>query len=417
VPRGGLAAVLAGAAILASVPARAVEPAEGGPWSLSWRTSIKASALVSRAPDAELLFPDRNSASSLWRVRVDPLARLGPRVTAAVSYEHRLSLSSQPAAFAGLDVLAQEARAPYRIRQLDWPLSRSPGSSWRHEVDRASLAISLSRMDVTVGRQAIGWGRGVLFGAVDLFSPFAPLEADREWRRGVDAVRADVKIADRASLDVVGAFGERMDESIFASRFRGYAGKVDLELVSGWRARDVFAGMTSSAAVGDAELHGELAIFRAPAALPGGDDGRVALKAVAGGSYRVGIGRGLLVHAEYHYSGFGAKDAAGIAALLTDPARRARYLRGDTQILQRHALAVLASYEASPELAVSLQWLHGPADGSGIVAPSASVTLGDRFSLLASVYWPYGRSPHGTTVRSEYGTSSRSGLLQLRIHE
>jgi hypothetical protein len=192
---------------------------------------------------------------------------------------------------------------------------------------------------------------------------------------------------------------------------------VDVELVTGWRARDVFAGMTSSAAVGDAEVHGEVALFRAPHVLPGAGDRRVALKAVAGGSYRVGIGNGLLVHAEYHYSGFGAKDAAPIAALLGDPAFRARYLRGDTQILQRHALAVLASYEVSPELGVALQWLHGPVDGSGVVAPSASVTFGDKVSLLASAYWPYGRTPRGTTVRSEYAAASRSGLLQVRIYE
>jgi hypothetical protein len=78
---------------------------------------------------------------------------------------------------------------------------------------------------------------------------------------------------------------------------------------------------------------------------------------------------------------------------------------------------VLGSYEVSPELAVSLQWLHGPVDGSGILAPSASVTFGDKVSLLASAYWPYGRTPQGTTVRSEYGTASRSGLLQVRIYE
>jgi hypothetical protein len=415
VPRAGLAAVVAGAAIFASVPAQAAEPPEHGEWSLACRISIKGSALVSRAPDDELLFPDRYSASSLWRVRVEPLARLGPRVTAGISYEHRLSLSS-PEALAGLGVLGQEAHAPYRVQQLDWPLSRSHGSSWHHEIDRASLAVSLSRVNVTVGRQAIGWGRGVLFGAVDLFSPFSPLEADREWRRGVDAVRADLKIADRASLDVVGAFGDRLNASAFATRFRGYAGKVDVELVTGWRARDTFAGMTSSAAVGDAEVHAEVALFRAPDALPGGGDRRVAFKAVAGGSYRVGIGNGLLVHAEYHYSGFGAKNAAGIGALLGDPAFRARYLRGDTQILQRHALAGLASYEVSPELAFALQWIHGPVDGSGIVAPSASVTFGDKVSLLASAYWPYGRPPLGTTVRSEYGTASRAGLLQLRFY-
>lgn len=414
---GAFALVLAGAALLASVPVRAGDPDRDGAWSLAFRTSIKAGALVSRAPDGGLLPADRDGAQSAWRVRIEPLARIGSRVTAGVSYEHRLSLSSQPAAFAGLAVLPTEAPAPYRVRQLDWTVSRSQASSWRHEVDRAYVAASLAGVNVTLGRQAIGWGRGALFGAVDLFSPFAPLEADREWRRGVDAVRADVKITDRASLDVVGAFGERVDDSLFAARFRGYAGDVDAEIVGGWRARDAFAGMTTSAAVGDAELHGELALFRAPSALPGAGERRVAVKAVAGGSYRIGVGNGVLVHAEYHYSGFGAKDAAGIAGLLDDPAFRARYLRGDTQVLQRHALGLLASYEMSPELAASLQWLHGPADGSGVVGPSASVTFGDQVSLLLSVYWPYGRGPSGTGIRSEYGAASRAGLLQLRIHD
>jgi hypothetical protein len=62
-----------------------------------------------------------------------------------------------------------------------------------------------------------------LFGAVDLFSPFTPFEADREWRRGVDAVRCDLKLTDRASLDVVAAFGESGDRlSLLASLYLPY---------------------------------------------------------------------------------------------------------------------------------------------------------------------------------------------------
>ena len=134
----------------------------------------------------------------------------------------------------------------------------------------------------------------MLFGAVDLFTPFTPLEADREWRRGVDAVRADIKIRDRASLDAIGAFGETLDQSVGAARLRGYAGKADVEVLGGVRARDVFAGVTSSAAVGGVELHGEAALFRTPG-VPGSVGfavPRSIAKVVAGGSYRVPAGRG-----------------------------------------------------------------------------------------------------------------------------
>ena len=44
----------------------------------------------------------------------------------------------------------------------------------------------------------------------------------------------------------------------------GFAGPMDLEVMGGRRAQDWFGGMTTSAAVGDAELHGELAAFHVP---------------------------------------------------------------------------------------------------------------------------------------------------------
>jgi hypothetical protein len=413
----------AGALLLAAAPAFAAgtapEPAAPGASSFTWRTSIKASALLSRAPDAEALPAERDGAAARWRVRLEPEVHLGRKVRAALAYEHRLRLWSGggDAALPGLDVLARQAVAPYRLKPLDWPLATSERSAWRHELDRANVALALARADVTVGRQAIGWGRGVIFGAVDLFAPFAPLEADREWRRGVDALRADIHLTDRASVDLVGAFGERIEASVLAARLRGYTEKGDLEVVAGRRARDLFAGLTSSAALGPAELHGEVAAFRAPAPSEATGAGRLVVKAVAGGSYRIPVGAGVLVHAEYHYSGFGVKEAARIGPALLDASFRERYLRGDTQILGRHALALLASGEASPELSLSARLLHAPADGSGVLTSSATLTLGDKASVGLSGYLPYGRRPRGATLRSEYGAAPRSLLLELRVYE
>jgi hypothetical protein len=383
------------------------------------RTSFKGTLLVSHAPDAPLLFPEQESATTFWRARFEPEARLGDRMSLGAAYEQRFRVFSSASGAAGLGILPPDTPAPYRIVQLDWSISETEGFSWRHEIDRAYLAHHSSRLELTLGRQAIGWGRGVLFGAVDLFSPFTPLEADREWRRGVDAVRADFKLTSRTSLDVVGAFGKTLDDSAFATRFRGYRGNMDLELVGGLRARDVLAGITSSAAVGDAELHGELAFFRAPEPLPAGGlggEGRGAIKAVVGGSYRFAVGNGILLFTEYHYSGFGAKSAQEILPLLADPSFLERFLRGDMQILVRHGLAALATYEFSTEHQLDLDWLVSPTDGSGIVVPSLTWTVDDRMSFLASGYFPYGAPPEGLTLESEYGAAAISGLLQFRIY-
>jgi hypothetical protein len=263
-------------------------------------------------------------------------------------------------------VVLPDIAVPYRVRPLDWQIASGERGSWHAEVDRAAVRLPVGNNNISIGRQAIGWGRGVMFSVIDVFAPFSPLEPDREWRRGVDAVRADLKLAEHLSMDVVGAFGDRVDRSMFASRFRGYAGNADLELVGGRRSGDPFGGVASSAAVGDIELHGEAAVFGTSTARE--------TKALAGASYRVPIGHGLFVAGEYHYS-------AGT-----------------------HAGGAVAAYEWSPELSLSGQWLQSSANRWGVLVPSGTITFSDQWSLMMSGYVPYGP---GAPV---------SAFVQLRVY-
>jgi hypothetical protein len=343
--------------------AAAQDPAVDAATTVAWRTSIKVSALASRLPRAPELFVDRVGTDTLVRVRTEPTLTIGARTTVNVAYEQRVRWRSGSTGLAAAAILPSSAAAPFRVVPPLPSLSRSSNHLWEHEIDRLNVQMRLSRMDVTVGRQAIGWGRGVIFGAVDLFAPFSPLEADREWRRGVDAVHVDVKLTERSSIDGVAAVGRSWNESAVAARARGYAGSIDVEVMAGRRGRDLFGGATTSAAVGDAAIHGEVAMFATPSTAPG--TGRDAVwKAVAGGSYRFPVGSGVLTYAEYHYSGFGASEPAQILSMLATPAFQDRYLRGDTQILSRHAIAVTGSYEQSADLIWSAQWVLNPADCS-----------------------------------------------------
>jgi hypothetical protein len=376
------------------------------------RTSVKATGLISRAPDAPDLFSERTTAQSMVRFRIEPDIRVSKNTTVNVAYEQRLHYASGVSGIAAIGILPSAASTPFRVAPLVWHVTDAGAGTWRHEIDRANAQVRLRRADLTFGRQAIGWGRGVMFTAVDLFAPFSPLEVDREWRSGVDAMRADIKLTDRSSIDLVGAIGETLDRSAFAARARGYAGTIDLEVAGGRRGQDLFGGVTSSAAVGDAEAHGEAAAFRIPA----GADHDVVWKVVVGGSYRLPIGSGILAYAEYHYSGFGARRPEEILVLLTTPSFLNRFVRGDMQILSRHAIGVTGSYEVSPEITYAGQWLHNPADRSGILAPALTYTFTDALSLLGTVYVSYGRPPEGGLLRSEYGATPLSGLLQLRVY-
>jgi len=322
-----LATFAACAALLGAAPGRARDLSGDG--RLALRTTLKSTLLVSRFPDDPALYPERVGADALFRLRLDASAKPSDAVTAAAAWETRLHATAPSGAATG-GFLPPDAAPPFRVRALDEPLATADGLAWRHELDRAFVAWRPGPSELTAGRQAIGWGRGVLFGAVDLFAPFSPLEADRAWRRGVDALRADVRLGERLSVDAAAALGHDADPdaSIFAARIRGYTGELDGELLVGRRARDLVVGLASSAAVGDAEGHVELALFRTPSPVKDpllGDD-RLVAKAVLGASYRFPLGSGLPVFAEFarrHRVTYRPSLPAVVEAVLHVPTRTA----------------------------------------------------------------------------------------------
>ena len=406
-----------------ALPAYAFElwsDASGGR-SVSLNTSLKWTSVLSRAPDNTLLRTEEWSAISLWRFRAVADARPTTWLAAQVAYGQRSRTVSDSAGVAGdLGVLPVRFPAPYRVRQLDDTLVEVGTTfSYDHELDRAVASLSLPRAEVTVGRQAVGWGRGLVFGAVDIFAPFSPLESDREWRRGIDAVRLRAPVTDVVSIDAVAAFGESMEESAFVGRVHGYIGNVDGELFAGTRCEDGFYGASVSFPLLDAEFHGEAAVFAAPEALPGGgsfgsDD--VAVKALVGGSRTFNFAGGFMLVAEYHYSGFGASDIEEVYERFSDQAFRERYERGDSQLLGRHACAVQLSYGFAGVAPLSATWLVSPVDGSGVVIPSAVWVFSDSVTLTASAYVSHGAPPEGFKVLSEYGGTPTSGLVQISFY-
>ena len=418
-----VALVVCACLLTGAIPADALElwSDASGERSVSLNTSLKWTSVLSHASGDTVFFPEEWSAASLWRFRAVVEARPTTWLAAQIAYEQRARTISEGAGAAGgASLLPEEVPAPYRLKQVDDSLVEVGSTfSYRHELDRAVASVSLSRAEVKVGRQAVGWGRGLVFGAVDIFAPFSPLESDREWRRGIDAVRLRAPLTDLISVDAVAAFGESMEESAFAGRVHGYVGDVDGELFAGSRCEDAFYGASLSFPVLDAELHGEAAVFVSPDALPasgsfGSDD--VALKTVVGGSRTFDLASGLMLVAEYHYSGFGFPDIEDASDYFDDPAVLERYVRGDSQVLGRHACAVQLSYGFAGVTPLSVTWLTSPVDGSGVIFPAVVWVFSNSVTLTASAYVSHGAPPEGTKILSEYGGTPTSGLVQISFY-
>ncbi|RJQ65694.1 MAG: hypothetical protein C4530_00170 [Desulfobacteraceae bacterium] len=395
---------------------------EAGERSLALNTVIKGASLLSRAPDDPVLFAERDAAIGLMRARFDLKYAETSLLNADFAYEQRMRLQTEGAAGGiGANILPSGEEAAFRIAQLDWQISEGGETfEWRHEIDRALAGFHPEWGEVTIGRQAIGLGRGRLFGAVDMFTPFSTTEVDREWRRGVDAARLEYHLSDTSSVEGIGVFGTSWEESAFIGRVRGYLGPVDGELVFGKRGEDYLAAFVTSAAVLDAEVHAEAALFEVPeepsdGGLFGSD--RLVAKAVLGASYTFNIGNGLTFLGEYHYSGFGFSDIEETTVLLAaDPDLAKRFLRGDTQTLGRHNLGMQASYPVNEVLNAGLLVLTSAQDGSGLISPSAAWDLRRNVTLLASAFAPWGPRPTVGVLQSEYGGTPWSLFMQVNVY-
>lgn len=351
---------------------------------LSWNSSAKLSTLASEGGHLQLL----------GRLRLDLRLSRGSWLDAAVAYEHRAHWWSDAASQFG--ALPRAGNAAFRLHQLDWAISDDDDAHYRHEIDRAYLAFHPAWGEVSIGRQAIGLGRGVIFSAVDFFAPFSPVEADREWRRGVDALRLEYRLSSTASAEILGVLGESRADSAGLLRLRGYLGLLDAEIMAGERAHDSVVAAVISATVGDAEIHAEAARL----------DGII--NAIVGSSYTFGLGDGLTVFGEYRYSGFGLSDIRDLEQRLLSADFRQRLLRGDLQTLGRHGLAFQASYPLSDLWTGSVGVLTSPHDGSGLLMPSLRWDVSSHSSAIATAYIPWGKP-----ARSEYGSSPAGVFLQL----
>jgi hypothetical protein len=342
---------------------------------LTWNSSLKLTSLASEGGDLQLL----------GRLRLDLRAGHADWFDAAIAYEQRARWWNQTHGIAGLPSLGD---APYRLRQLDWSIAEDDDAFYRHEIDRAFIAFHPPWGEVTIGRQAIGLGRGAMFTAVDFFAPFSPVEADREWRRGVDALRIEYRLSASSSAEFIA-----VADSATLLRLRGYLGHFDAELIGGERDDDEILATVVSATVGDAELHIELASIERK------------LSALLGGSHTFDIGDGFTVLAEYHYSGLGIDDLGDF-----DSELRKRLLRGDLQIIGRQAIGLQASYPLTDLLSGSLGLLGSPTDASGLVMPTLRWDLSYRSSAIATAYFPWGRAD------SEFGTGTTGLFLQLGVY-
>lgn len=372
----------------------------------------KWTSLTSQTPDDPVLYPDGTTWTELLRLRLDLKVQHSHTLETQVAYEQGFRWVSHASAASNT-----QTDVPFRLSQMTWPVTEATARQrHEHEIDRLLMNYHPTWGDITVGRQAVGLGRGVVFSAMDLFIPFSPLDIDREWRRGVDAVRVERRLTDTTSAELLSVWGETWEQSAMLGRLRGYVGDLDAEILVGKRAQDDILGMSMSSILGGAEVHSEFTTFHTHEPQPEGGflgQSHTAIQAVVGTSYTFNWGSGLTLLGEYLYNGLGVEDIEQSQAQLTDPTFMSRVARGDMQILSQQALALQASYPLDLTVNGGLLVLVSPKDQSGVITPSLIFDVGQTGRVITSAYIPWGPESKQGQLQSEYGNTPLSLFFQV----
>jgi len=290
-------------------------------------------------------------------------------------------------------------------------------------VDRLNVKVSLGGADLTVGRQAITFGKTYFWNALDVFLAFDPRQFDRDYKQGVDAARLDVATGDFSGMTLVVAPGAGFDA--FGRRVYGGMGRWIASwygsallarcfaTLSGWdvafQGGKVYGGYQLGGGVvgevGPLEVRCEAAYLFAMEgpAMPyglGGDLVEDNLVAVFGLGHR--FENTLQVDGEYLYNGPGEPGNLDAAFV--------RFNSGDSFHLGRHLLGLLGSYEIIPILTGRLGGLLSLSDGSGQIQPSLTYSASDEVDLLFGGLVNFGGRPE-FDPNAVYGLSSEFGTF------
>jgi hypothetical protein len=376
-----------------------------------WGGHLRGQGLLSWPdPDAVILEEDMFT-DGVAELRLKSTLFLGDRWDAKVHYEAfltggdtRRNAQKMAAAVPGTGPTHGPPTDDHRLFDLTSTLDSDENHALYHRLDRLSLTWIPDWGAVTLGRQALTWGNGLIFNPMDLFNPFRPTDFNRDYKTGDDMALIRITAADLGDIQLLGvprrdpATGEvEWDHSSLAGKFHFTKHAVEVDLMA---ARHYESEVLGAGAMG----YLFNAAWRADATwtlLDARHDRTGFLSLVANLDYSwVWGGRNFYGLVEGYYNGLGEDD---YSEALSDPAVSDRLSRGEMFTLGRSYLAGQLQMEAHPLVNLYLLLIQNMADPSGVIQPRVV------WDSHQSLRWVVGASLYYGDSGTEYGGFSLPG--------
>jgi hypothetical protein len=299
-----------------------------------------------------------------------------------------------------------------RVADLTWNIDTGKNHAAWQRFDRLALQYQHADWSVTLGRQAVSWGSGLVFQPMDLFNPFTPTAVDRDYKPGNDLLLVEKLTSSGGDLQLL-AVGRRNDTDdvsgsvgSLALKWRSGLGAGEFELLAGRHYGDRVLAVTLRWPLGGALVRTDIVATR-----PQGRsrDNETYISAIANIDYSFTLAqRSVYTFAEYYYNGFGASGEVP-ALTRTDALLGERLQRGELFTLQRNYLALGATYQWHPLWVQSLTSIINLHDRSSVLVTQLNYEPGDHQRLELGVLANLGTA--GEEYGGVYAAPQGSGLL------
>ncbi|MFH1515701.1 MAG: hypothetical protein ABIG42_09620 [bacterium] len=307
----------------------------------------------------------------------------------------------------------------YRTADLTWDANDNLAQTLFLSVDRLNARFKLSDADITIGRQAITFGKAWFWNPLDNYLPFSARTIDRDYKAGVDAIRVDIPLGNFSGINLIGVAGRKFNitdtgyedgENFDCDWFGSSILMRYFTSVSGWdyslQGGKVYGGYQLGGGfvgeIGEYQVRGEAAYLYVDdyQPIPFSDynisDDHLEMA--------IGLGRwyanNLNMDFEYFYNGAAIRDdlTMSLVRLQLDANRH----------LSRNLIGANVTYEFHPLINGQLALIYAVDDSSLSIQPNLLYSINDETDFRISASLNLGESPdtstNPATPQSEFGS-------------
>lgn len=302
-----------------------------------------------------------------------------------------------------------------RSPSVEWSFKDAPHAKSHLAIDRFSVRMSFDRTDITLGRQPINLATCFYFTPNDFFAPFSANTFYRVYKPGVDAVRAEVRIAELSQLSLIGVLGYKQETGSVNGWSRDYSqerssaiARISTSLYGfEWAA---LGGAVREASVIGGSLQGEIAEWLGVRGeghynIPRDTKQEPFTEINIGLEHRFENSLNIRVEQFHHGGGYSSvKDYT-----VSSTARHGLYLG-------RSYTALGIGYEFTPLFKGEAVSIANWTDSSYLLSFYSVYSVSDEAEFSAGLSIPIGSTPRASVIESEFGFYPYTFSIEYRVH-